>query len=542
MLDRGKLDFNGFLYGGDYNPDQWLDQPEVLEEDIRLMKQAQINAVTLGIFSWARLEPADGVYAFDWLEEIIDRLYENGIRTIMSTPSAAMPRWLARSHPEVLRTDIYRRPLLFEGRQIHCFTSPVYRDRVRRINKALAERFDHKDAVMLWHISNEYAGECHCSRCQDAFRTWLKVRYKDINALNRAWNAAFWGQDYQSFDDVESPVKAGKCTLNGLVLDWKRYVTHQTADFMKAEIAALRDGGARKPATTNFMYFYDGINYDVLARAVDIISWDNYPDWHKGKTVQTALSTGMFHDMARSYKRQPYLIMESSPGPTNWQSVGRLLPPGLLAASGLQGIAHGSESILYFQIRQSRGGLEKFHSAVIPHNGGGQSRMYQECARIGQSLKDLGFLSATVPSPASVAVIYDTENKWALDLTDGLRNKGLNYQKHAERFYTAFRRLGLNTDVIDMTHDLAPYKVVAAPLAYMLRPGFADRVREFVSNGGTFLTTYLSGIVDENDLCYTQGSPGPLKDVLGIECLETDILDDAITNRIRKSAPGTGKP
>lgn len=525
------LSFSRFLYGGDYNPDQWLDSPEILAEDIRLMKQAHINVVSLAIFAWAKLEPADGVYAFDWLEAIIDRLYENGIAVFLATPSGARPHWLADKYPEVLRVNADRTTNLFGLRHNHCLTAPAYRRKVRNINMALAQRFDRHPGVLLWHISNEYGGECHCPLCQNAFRDWLKEKYGTIAEVNRRWNTAFWSHDYQSFDQIESPSPLGESSIHGLYLDWRRFVSHQHTDFCAQEIRAIRDAGGTKPATTNLMYNFETINYHELAKELDIVSWDNYPMWHKGNDAQTAMDTAMQHDIMRSLKKQNFLLMESCPGATNWQSVSKLKRPGMVEAASLQAIAHGSQSVGYFQIRKGRGSFEKFHGAVIDHYGKEDDRTYQECCRVGADLEAMEpLLNTRVIS--EVAVVHDWENRWALEQAAGPRNKGLHYKEAVEKSYWAFRKQGLNVDVIDMTQPLDGYKIVAAPMAYLFRDSFQQKVRSFVQQGGSFVLTYWSGVVDENDLTYLGGTPGRLMDVMGLRSTEIDGLYDGEQNNI----------
>uniref|UniRef100_UPI003FEE9490 beta-galactosidase n=1 Tax=Roseburia sp. TaxID=2049040 RepID=UPI003FEE9490 len=250
----------GFIYGGDYNPEQWLSSPEILKKDIEYMKAAHINEVTLGVFAWSTLEPREGEYELDWLEEIINNLYANGISVILSTPSAARPKWLSDRYPEVLRVNADRSKNLFGARHNHCYTSPVYREKVSKIDRLLSERFGKHPAVILWHISNELGGECHCPLCQKAFQGWLKDKYKTIDALNEAWDTVFWSHTYQNFEQIESPSPKGETGVHGLNLDWKRFVTDQTADFVAVEKQAIRDGGSALPVTINMMYDFQGLN------------------------------------------------------------------------------------------------------------------------------------------------------------------------------------------------------------------------------------------------------------------------------------------
>lgn len=520
IIDRPNL-----LHGGDYNPEQWLDMPEILEQDIERFKAAGINTVSVGIFAWSMLEPEEGKYHFEWLKQVIDRLWENGISVILATPTGARPKWMADNYPEVLRVSEDGQRNFFGARHNHCYTSPVYREKMRRINTELAKRFDSHPAVILWHISNEYGGECHCPLCQQAFRDWLKERYGTIEALNKAWNTIFWSHVYNSFDQIESPSPRGESGLHGLNLDWKRFVTHQTKEFVKAEIAAIRAAGAKKPATINMMYDFQGLNYPKFADCLDIISWDTYPVWHKYPDAQVASDTAMQHDIMRSLKKAPFLLMESCPSATNWQGVSKLKRPGMLEAASLQAVAHGSDSVLYFQMRQSRGASEKFHGAVIDHYGGADTRVLKEVGQVGDDLKKLQQVRGS-QTVSEVAIIFDWENRWAMEDAAGPRNKGLHYKETVQKNYDAFRRIGLNVDLIDMEQSIEEYKIVAAPMVYLFRAGFEEKVRAFVEKGGIFVMTYWSGIVDETDLCFLGGTPHELMDVFGLRSMEIDALYD----------------
>lgn len=521
------MDFktNKLLHGGDYNPEQWLNRPDILEKDLDMLEESGCNVVSLGIFSWSTLEPEEGVFHFDWLEDIINKLYERGISVILATPSASRPKWLADKYPEVLRVDAERKRALYGFRHNHCYTSPVYREKTAIINRKLAERFGNHPAVILWHISNEFGGECHCPLCQEAFRNWLKEKYKTIENLNDRWSTTFWSHTYNSFEQIESPSPIGETQLHALNLDWKRFVTHQTADFIHHEIQAVRDGGSELPTTANLMYYFDGLNYFELAKEIDVVSWDTYPTWHKQDVIETAYENGMCHDLMRSLKKKPFFQMESCPTSTNWQSVSKLKKPGVLFSQSMQAIAHGGEGSLYFQIRQSRGASEKFHGAIIDHYGGNDTRVFREVSKVGKTLKDISVLAGSeVKSQA--AILYDWDSQWAMEDSQGPRNKGLHYREAQLKYYRGFRKLGLNVDLVDMTCDLSGYKIFAAPMCYMFRNGFEEKVRKFVEDGGIFIATYWSGIVDDTDRCYLGGVPYGLMDVLGIRSTEIDGLYD----------------
>lgn len=537
MHDR-PIRFNGLIHGGDYYPEQWLDRPDVLEEDIRLMKLARCNAMSVGIFAWSSLEPREGEFSFDWLEGVIDRLYASGIRTILATPTGARPAWLARKYPQVLRVAPDGRRQHFGGRHNHCYTSPAYREKVGIINRELSSRFGRHPAVILWHISNEYGGECHCPLCAQAFRLWLEERYGGLEKLNRAWWNSFWSHSYSDWAEVEPPSPLGETTVHALNLEWKRFVTARTVDFLKLEIAAVRGSSPDLPVTTNLMGLYEGLNPWELAPELDVASWDSYPCWHgtgartagqgewdpQGRDWRLAANVAFVHDLHRSLKGRPFLLMESTPSTTNWQAVSKLKRPGMHALSSIQAVAHGSDSVQYFQWRKSRGGFEKLHGAVVDHAGHERTRVFQEVRALGEQLAGLGPLAGTRITPEA-AVLYDWENLWALNDAAGPRNDGLkSYRQDCLAHYYQLWKRAIPTDVVDHRADFGRYKLLAAPMLYMVRDETAGRIEDFVRGGGTFVCTYWSGIVDQIDLCHLGGFPGPLRNLLGIWAEEIDAL------------------
>jgi len=533
--------FSRMLHGADYNPDQWKDTPEIWDEDMRLMKLAHCNVMSVGIFAWAALEPEEGRFEFGWLDEIMDRLAENGMYAILATPSGARPAWLSAKYPEVLRVMPNRQRILHGKRHNHCYTSPVYREKTQIINRKLAERYKDHPALLAWHVSNEYGGECHCDLCQEAFREWLKEKYDgNLDKLNHAWWTGFWSHTFTDWSQIESPAPHGEDLIHGLNLDWKRFVTHQTIDFFKNEIAPLREITPDVPVTTNFMGTYPGLDYWKFAPELDVISWDSYPQWH-GEIPDPDLgaSVGFVHDINRSLKGgKPFMLMESTPSMTNWQKVAKLKRPGMHLLSSIQAVAHGSDTVQYFQWRKSRGCSEKFHGAVVDHCGHENTRVFRDVAEVGKVLEKLDKVVGTTVRP-EVAIIYDWENRWAMEDAQAIRRDKVNYQFTCEQHYKTFWQQGIPVDVINMDCDFSKYKLLIAPMLYMVRPGVAERIEEFVASGGTFVTTYWSGIVDENDLCFLGGFPGPLRKVTGIWSEEIDALYDHDVNFV---VPVSGNP
>ncbi len=516
------------LHGGDYNPEQWLKQKdEIWKKDMVLARKAGINTLSVGIFSWAHLEPEEGKYDFAWLDEVMDMLAENGIAAILATPSGARPPWLAQKYPQVLRVDNERKHHLYGGRHNHCLTSPVYREKVAAINEKLAQRYKKHPALKMWHISNEYSGECHCPLCQEAFQAWLQKRYGTIENLNDAWWNQFWAHRYTAFDQIESPTAPswlGENENHGQKLAWRRFTSQQHCDFYLNEVAPLKRITPDIPCTANLMSTYPGIDYFALGKLLDRSSWDNYPIWTgMEQDAQIGAYAAFNHDLMRGVGGgKPFLMMESSPGPVNWQQVNALRRPGTVLLQSLQAVAHGSDSVQYFQFRKSRGSFEKFHGAVVDHVGHDGTRTFRDVAEVGETLKKLHELAGSAPENR-IALVYDWENRWALeDARFGHVEKG--YEKTVRAHHAALYHAGFGVDIIDQTADLSGYKIVSAPMCYMLREGFAQKVQSFVKTDGTFVLTYVSGYVNEEDLCFLDGFPGPLMDVAGLWVEEVDAL------------------
>ena len=521
MIESSKV--HKILYGGDYNPEQWPE--EIWKEDMRLFKLAHIDVVTLNVFSWAALQPDEITYDFSKLDKIMEYVKENGLKVCFATSTGAHPAWMARKYPDILRVGHNGMKRKFGARHNSCPNSPTYRKYSVALAAKLAERYKDYDNIVAWHISNEYGGECHCPLCREKFREWLKEKYGTIENLNSSWCTTFWSHTYNSFDQIESPSPKGENALHALTLDWKRFVTDRTVDFMKHEISAIRAGGSELPATANLMYDYNGLDYKKFKDVMDIASWDNYPSWHKKDNYTTALDGAMQHDLMRSIKKAPFLLMESCPSATNWKPINKLKKPGIHLAASLQAVAHGSDSVLYFQLRQSQGASEKFHGAVIDHYGGDDTRIFREVTEVGEALEQIRETAGSV-TKSPVAVLYDRENDWALKDAQGPRNEDMHYQETVLKQYRALRRKGYNTDVINMEHDLSRYRLVTAPMAYMFYHGYAEKLRAFAKNGGTLVISYWSGLVDETDKCYLEGTPHGLMEAAGIRTEEIDALYD----------------
>lgn len=521
---------NFMLHGGDYNPDQWLDRPDILADDIKLMKLSHTNTFSVGIFAWAALEPEEGVYNFEWLDKIFEDIYSINGRVILATPSGARPAWMSHKYPEVLRVNGARVKQLHGGRHNHCFTSPVYREKTQQINRLLAERYGNHPALLMWHISNEYGGECHCDLCQNAFREWLKAKYNnDLKSLNDAWWGPFWSHTFTDWSQVESPSSIGESMVHGLNLDWRRFVTDQTINFFENEIVPIKEITPDVPITTNFMADthdlipFQALDYSKFAKHLDVISWDAYPAWHNDweSTADLAMKVGFIDDLYRSLKQQPFLLMESTPSGVNWHEVNKAKRPGMHLLASMQMVAHGSDSVLYFQWRKSRGSSEKFHGAVVDHDNSPNNRVFKEVAKVGQTLEKLSEIVGT-NRPADVAIFYDWESNWAINDAQGFGLKTKRYPQTLVDHYRTFWEKDIPVDVITKENDFSSYKLLIVPMLYLVSEVTIAHFKEYVANGGTLVMTYISGLVNEHDLMYLGGWHKDLQEVFGINPVETD--------------------
>jgi beta-galactosidase len=525
---------NGILHGSDYNPDQWLDRPDILEKDIELMKKAKMTSMSLGIFSWSAYEPIEGEFHMDWLKDIMDKLYENGIYTILATPSGARPAWLDEKYPECMRVGADDHRAHHGVRHNHCMSSPKFREKTGIIINKIIDTVGKHPGLAMWHLSNEFGGECFCPLCKKKFQDYLANKFdNDINKLNKAWWTGFWSHTYNDFSQIEPPYLNGEFSVMGLNLEWKRFTTWNTTDYMKSEIDIIRKRTPNIPITTNFMQLFPGLDYRVMAKELDVISWDSYPVFHNNyETMADTMAHNSFdHAVMRSLKKnQPFMLMECAPGLVNWHEYNKLKRPGVHKLFSAQAVACGSDTVQYFQWRKSRGSFEQYHGAVVDHLGTDDTRVFKEVAEVGAMLDSLSNVKGTIVKPKA-ALIFDWDNMWAIDNMRGLSDKTKNYAKTCIQIYHEFLKLGIDMNVVASDDNLDDYNVVIAPMLYMLRPGASDNLKAFVKRGGQLLATYLTGYVDDNTLCYLGGFPGDgLSELFGVISEEIDTYYDSDEN------------
>lgn len=521
--------FDRIYYGGDYNPDQWDDA--TIEEDLRLFEQAGINLLTLPVFSWAKLEPKEGVYDFGWLDRVLDKIAQHGMKVCLATPTTAQPAWLSTQYPEVLPVDIAGRKRTHGMRVFFCYNSKKYRERAAALAEQMAKRYQRHPALAMWHISNEYGTYCYCPTCQAKFREWLKNRYGTVERLNEAWNLAFWGRIVYDFEEVTLPTELNDdYRFNPPIeLDYMRFVTDSTSECFLNEYNVIKKYTPDIPVMTNMSGYIKKLDQSVLTQNLDIVGWDNYPAPGADPSF-----VAFKHEIMRGLKNgQSFMMTEQSPNQQNWQPYNKLKRPGEVRLLTYQAMAHGSDTCMFFQMHQSVGGQEKFHGSVIPLSGGERSRTYQECKALGQELKGLKDLFVGARIEARAGILFDWNSWWALELSSG-PSKDMNYLESTAKYYKAFHDQNIPVDVLMHYADFSQYKIIVAPMLYMMRGDVAGRLNAFVKNGGILITTTMSGLVDENDRLIFGDYPGPLKDAMGIWVEETDALYPTEQNQMKR--------
>ncbi|MEV6209497.1 beta-galactosidase [Kitasatospora sp. NPDC051914] len=515
----------GLAFGGDYNPEQWDEQ--VWKQDDELMRRARVNLTTVGVFSWALLEPEEGRYDFDWLDAHLDRLHANGVAVDLATPTASPPPWFTLAHPDALPVRPDGTRLTHGSRDTYCLTAPAYRRAARRIAGALAERYGDHPTLALWHVHNEYVTLCLCDHTAAAFRVWLRARHGSLDVLNEAWGTAFWSQRYTSWEQILPPRDSQWHRNPGQALDFSRFWSDETLAAYREQRDAIRVH-SDLPVTTNLMVpGYQNLDLWAFGREVDLVAIDHYPG---APGLDAAAHAAFDADRARSIAAgAPWLLMEQ--GTSTVYAGGRVLAkePGEILRHSLAHIARGSEGALFFQWRQSRAGAEQWHSAMVPH-AGPDSRIFREVTAAGEAVARLGELAGSTVR-AEVAVLHDSDAWWAMRV-DGLPSSELDYFAALRGAHRALWDAGVTTDFAHPEQDLSRYRLVLAPALFLLTDAGAENLRHYVAAGGTLLVQHFSGMVDERLHARLGGYPAaPLREALGIRVEEYRPLrqDERIT-------------
>ncbi|GAB3805930.1 hypothetical protein GCM10027605_32990 [Micromonospora zhanjiangensis] len=470
-------------FGADYNPEQW--PREVWDDDVRAMRAAGVNIVSLAIFSWARIQPRADAWDFAWLDEIMDLLHANGIAVDLATATASPPPWLTTAYPEILPVDREGRTLWPGGRQHWRPTSPIFREHALRLVRALAGRYGDHPALAAWHVNNELG--CHnaydySDDAAAAFRRWLRARYGTVEALNTAWATTFWAQGYGDWAEILPPRLAASYPNPTQQLDFKRFSSDALKDHLRAERAVLRELTPDVPVTTNFMVMGEtnGMHYADWAAEVDFVANDHYLVPGPQALDELSFSANLTGNIAGG---RPWYLMEHSTSAVNWQPVNVPKVAGAMARDSLTHVAHGADAVCFFQWRQSAAGAEKYHSAMVPH-AGTDSAVFRAVAELGARLRDLAEIAGTNRRPARAAIVFDWESWWVAE-HDSHPTDRLRYRREALDWYTAFLNLGVRADVVPVTAELERYDLLVAPVLHVVPAALADRLRDYVTGGDT---------------------------------------------------------
>jgi beta-galactosidase len=534
------------FFGGDYNPEQWPE--EVWAEDVALMRQAGVTIATVGVFAWSDLEPEPGRFTFGWLDRVLDRLHDGGIKVALATPTASPPPWFTLAHPEAMPVSADGVRLTHGSRDTYCVSAPAYRAAARTVTSRLAERYAQHPALAMWHVHNEYGTDCRCDATAAAFRSWLAKKHGGLDALNEAWTTSFWSQRYSDWAQIMPPRATQYLPNPAQVLDFRRFLSDELLGGYIEQRDLLRAANPDVPITTNFVQGgWVSVDHARWAAEVDLVAVDHYPDdAGPGAEEETAFAG----DLARGWGGGSWLLMETAPNLIYTRGRMHAKEPGRMTRHSLGYVARGSAGAMYFQWRQPRGGAEMFHSALVPH-AGPDSPVFREAVGLGRTLRALGPAVAGAPPPvAQVAVTWDAPSWWALQ-GGGLPATDLDYLDAVRQAHRVLFRSKLAADFVfpGVSTDYGDHRMIVVPHLYLLSDEAAAAFRRFVEGGGHLVVGYLSGIAEPDTRIRLGGYPGAFREVLGVRVVdwqpvapgETFTLDDgSVAGRWRERVETAG--
>lgn len=530
------------LYGGDYNPQQW--EESIWDEDYEIFNDLNINVLSLGVFTWSMLQNNLEEYDFSELDKIVDRSVKENRYFMMASATAAVPAWLVHRYPGVMRVDFFGRQKKFGQRHHFCPNSVAYKYYASQLVHQIGKRYASNPRLIAWHINNEYgSGDyCYCEECEANFRIWLQKKYRTIDNLNDAWYGHFWSHLFYDWDEIVSPSAISEhygndknfTAFQNITLDYARFMSDSFLELYKMERDILKSYNEKIPATTNLMGTFKLLNYHKWAQEMDIVAWDNYP-WEMRDEDLVSLQ----HRLMFSLKKKPFYLMEQTPTTTAWRPSNPVRRPGVVRLWSYQAIAHGSDSVMFFQMRQNLGESEKYHGAIINHAGDRDTRILKELQQLGNELKFLSEEELGYPQKSKIALVFDWEDWWAIEMTDG-PSRHLNYVNTLRKYHKYFFDRNINVDIVSEKDSFENYDCILAPLKHMMSDEYAFKIRQFVRQGGFYISGYMSGEVDKNNLLHPITRPGQLKDVFGIEIDDVDTLEPNNKITIKDTAGNIG--
>ncbi|WP_206492803.1 beta-galactosidase [Rhodococcus sp. KRD162] len=522
----------GISFGGDYNPEQWSE--DVWHRDVELMHEAGVDFVTVGVFSWARLQPTATTWDFEWLDRVMDLMHQGEIRVDLATATASPPPWLATAYPQMRPVDERGYRYAIGSRQTWSPSSSVYREHSLTLVEKMAHRYGGHPALAMWHVSNELG--CHNALCYSedsarAFRKWLSTKYIDLEALNTAWGTDFWSQRYSDWAEIVPPSVSTTFGNPTHQLDWRRFCSDALLEQYRAEKAVLNSITPAIPVTTNFMVgmgqgpaLAGNMDYASWAPEQDIVSTDHYLVGPETGDAAAHHKLSFSADLTRGVAgRRPWLLMEHSTSAVNWQHINRAKVPGEMMRNSLAHMARGADGIAYFQFRASKAGAEKFHSALVPHAGEDSAR-WREVVELGAALRRMAPVAGSTVD-ARVAVLFDWASQWACE-QEGHPSMVMQPMEIARRAHRGFTSAGVTCDVVPSSTDLDGYDAIVVPALYLCSDETATRIADAAEAGAQVLVTAFSGIADEDDHVRLGGYPGAFREMLGVRVEEFFPLAD----------------
>lgn len=514
--------------GVDYYPEQW--DPSLIDADMDNIVELGGNVIRIAEFSWHLMEKTEGQYDFSFFDHVIAKAKEKGLHIIMGTPTATIPAWLAKKHPDVLSEFEGGKKRAFGGRHVACYNSPVMREYSGKIIRALVEHYKDEKQIVAWQVDNEIGHEgsdlCWCPQCHRAFQTYLADRFHgDIEALNATYGTTFWSQEYNSFDEIPLPSETITTHNPALRMDWERFRSQSIVDFITFQVKLIKEiapdavvihdfpgGGLDKHA-----------DYSAVAASLDLAAYNNYPVWGGQKGPAAPHETAFALDYIRGLKGRNFWITEAIMGAQGHDVTGFLPRPRQAQMWSYQGMAHGCTSMMYFRYRGGTKGAEQFCYGVLDADNRKGRKFYE----VQEFFRDIAQYAPALEAPihSDVAIVYDYDSLAAFRIQR--QSILLDCQTEMKKFYKPFYDSNVSVDVVPSTAALSGYKVVILPQMLIVKPGFQAKVKDFVSQGGTLVLTYRTAVKDtDNNLPFGQVVPVGYTGLAGIEVEETESLQD----------------
>lgn len=516
---------SNYHFGVDYYPEHW--PRERWELDAKLMKEAGIELVRLAEFAWAKMEPELGKYNFGWLSDAIEVMAKYGIKSVLGTPTPTPPMWIVEENPEILPVNLDGVRLGFGGRHHNCQSNEAYRNHIKRFVRVMAKHYHNNPHVIGWQIDNEFGNShqnlCACDSCQMHFQQWLERKYGTVEQLNEQWGTVFWSQTYSRFDQIPAPLPTPNAHNPSLLLDWKRFCSDLIVDFQKFQLDILRTECPKQFITHNFMGFFDKTDYFDLAKDLDFISHDQYPMHFREDRIPLTQphELAMALDLMRGTKQKAFWIMEQLAGPTGWEVLSSTPRPGQIRLWTYHSVAHGADTVVYFRWRTCLFGTEEYWHGILPHSGI-PGRRYEEVRQTIEELAPVMEACKDGMPGAEVGIIYSYDQRWAFQIQP--HHPELDYLDHLKGYYKVFHDGNVPVDLLSPDDDFSRYKLLVAPLLFLMTPELSVKLHDYVAKGGHLVLTMRTGVKEWNNTVIPETLPGSLSDLLGIQIFDYDCL------------------